>query len=138
MNKSKFSEEQRRKLLGNCNVVKCSDKAITYNKDFKIWAVRQYNEEGKMAKEIFREAGFDLYAIGKYTPKDCLKSWRRIFKTKGVVGLSEENRGKGRGGGRPKIKGLTDADKIKRMEAEIAYLKAENDFLAKLRARRAE
>ena len=47
-----------------------------------------------------------------------------------------ENRGKGRGGGRPKTKGITPEDRIKRLEAENAYLKAENDFLAKLRAKR--
>jgi hypothetical protein len=46
-------------------------------------------------------------------------------------------RGRGRGGGRPRVKG-TDADKIKWLEAKVAYLKAENDFLVKLRAKRSE
>jgi transposase len=136
MNKSKFSEEQIQALLNNYNVVKCSDKAITYNKDFKIWAVKQYNEKGKTAKEIFREAGFDLDAIRKYTPRICLRDWRRIFKLKGAAGLSVENRG--RGGDRPKTTEMTDAKKIEWLEAKVAYLKAENDFLAKLRAKRAE
>ena len=45
---------------------------------------------------------------------------------------------RGRAGGRIKTKNLSDADKIKRLEAQVAYLKAENDFLAKLRAKRAE
>ena len=136
MNKSKFSEEQIRALLSNCNVDKCSNKAITYNKDFKIRAVKHYNEDGKTARQIFKEAGFDLNVVGKHIPKDCLKCWRRTFKTKGADGLCVENRG--RGGGRPKTKGLTDADRIKRLEATVAYLEAENDFLAKLRATRAE
>jgi len=30
------------------------------------------------------------------------------------------------------------ADKLERLEVEVAYLKAENDFLAKLRAKRRE
>lgn len=123
-------------LTGNQNVAKCSDRAITYNKDFKLWAVKQYIEENKSAKEIFREAGFDLNLLGQDTPKRCLKDWRRIFKIKGIQGLITETRG--RGGGRPRIKGITDAYRIKRLEATVAYLKAENDFLAKLRAKRAE
>jgi len=136
MNKSKFSEEQIQTLLDNCNVLKCSNKAITYSKDFKIWAVKQYNEEGKTATEIFKGAGFDPEVIGKDTPQNCLGDWRQIFKLKGVAGLKTENRG--RGGGRPKTKELTDAKKIEWLEAKVAYLKAENDFLAKLRAKRAE
>ena len=40
----------------------------------------------------------------------------------------------GQSGGRPKsIAGLTDKEKLKRLEAEVAYLKEENRFLAKLR-----
>jgi hypothetical protein len=57
------------------------------------------------------------------------------MKGEGAFGI--ETRGKG--GGRPKkIKDTNDTDKIKRLEAEVAYLKAENDFLIKLRAKRAE
>ena len=136
MNKDKFSKEQMRELLNNRNVSKCSEKAITYAKDFKVKAVKQYNEEGKTAREIFREAGFDLRVIGKSTPKDCLSDWRKIFKTRGTNGLLTETRGGH--GGRQKTKGQTDADKIKWLEAKVAYLKAENDFLAKLRAKRTE
>lgn len=136
MNKNKFSEEQIRILSANRNIIKCSEKTISYSKDFKIFAVKQYNEEGKTVNQIFREAGFDPRVIGSYTPQNCLKKWRRIFKLKGADGLKTESRG--RGGGRPGLKGLTDADKIKRLQAENAYLKAENDFLAKLRAKRTE
>lgn len=139
MNKSKFTEEQIKELLSNPNVTKCSNKAISYDQDFKVRAVQQYNGNGQTANQIFKEAGFDLGVVGKDTPKNCLRDWRRIFKLKGVDGLKIENRGRGsHRGGRPKTKGLTEADRIKRMEAEIAYLKAENDFLAKLRAKRVE
>jgi hypothetical protein len=40
--------------------------------------------------------------------------------------------------GRSVEKEPSDAKKIKRLELQIKYLKAENDFLAKLRAKRAE
>jgi hypothetical protein len=57
-----------------------------------------------------------------------------------LSGLQNDGRGKTKGfnQGRSRIKGLTDVDKIKRLEATVAYLKAENDFLAKLRSGKAE
>jgi len=133
MSKRMFTKEQVKDLGKNKNVSKCSEKSITYSKDFKMKAVKQYGEEGITSSEIFRQAGFDLVIIGKDIPKQSLKRWNRAFKAKGLNGLAEL-RGKSGGGGRPKTKNLTDADKIKRLEVEVAYLKAENDFLAKLRA----
>ena len=81
---------------------------------------------------IFKQAGFDITLIGKKEPKWCLKRWRKIFKERGVKGLSTESRGKC--GGRSKsVKNLTDNEKMKYLEAQVAYLKAENNFLSKLR-----
>jgi len=138
MNKSKFTQEQIETLLSNSNVNKCSDKSITYNEAFKIKAVKQYNKEGKTSNQIFREAGFDLEVLGKDVITSCLIRWRRIHKIEGNKGLKKELRGSNKGGGRPKEKWETDGDKIKYLEAKVEYLKAENDFLAKLRAKRAE
>jgi transposase-like protein len=73
--------------------------------------------------------------VKDYT-KDCLKRWKRIVKKRGVEGLARQ-RGEG-ATGRTRTKGLTDADRIKRLELQVQYLEAENDFLAKLRAKRAE
>ena len=137
MSKRIFTREQIQQLLSNENVVRVG-KTIVYNKNFKIKAVKLYHEQGLTCNEIFKQAGFDLNIIGKQKPKECLRSWKRAYKLKGEDGLKLETRGKGGGGGRFKIKNLTDAEKIKWLEAENAYLKAENDFLAKLRAKRAE
>lgn len=130
-----FSSEEIEGLLKNENVSRCSDKSITYGKNFKLSAIRLY-EQGLTSAEIFRQAGFNIDTIGKDQPTTCLRRWNKIYKTKGLEKLSIETRGKG--GGRPKTKNITDADKIKRLEIENAYLKAENDFLAKLRAKRRE
>lgn len=136
MSKRRFTKEEIEFLSKNENVSKCSEKAITYRNAFKVKAVTQY-KEGKSSKDIFTEAGFNLRMIGKDNPKEHLKQWNKIVKTKGLEHLRKETRG--RNGGRPKKpKDLTDTDKIKRLEAEVAYLKAENDFLIKLRAKRAE
>jgi transposase-like protein len=136
MSKRRFNETQAAELLKNKNVAKCSDKSITYSKEFKVRAVKQYYEDGYSPGMIFKEAGFDWQIIGPDSPKDCLQRWRTIYKARGVDCLSIETRGKHHKGGRPKINNMTDAERIKRLEIENAYLKAENDFLAKLRAAR--
>lgn len=134
MSKRRFTADQIIQLLKNESVAKCSNKSITYGKDFKLKAIKQYEEDGYSPRMIFEEAGFDLRLIGEHIPKGSLLRWRKIYGIKGVTGLRIEARGRSHNGGRPRTKGLTDADRIKRLEIENAYLKAENDFLAKLRA----
>ena len=140
MNKRLLSAEQINNLLKNPNVIKCSPKSIGYSPQFKDWAVKQYEERGWSCAKIFTEAGFDLRIIGESTPKNRLKSWRRLKKLKGFEALATDGRGKckGCGKGRPRMKGLTDAEKFERLEATVAYLKAENDFLIKLRGGKTE
>jgi len=136
MSKRIFTTDQLRELRNNKHVKKCSKKSITYSSDFKILAVNLY-KQGLTPHEVFERADFDLNIIGKDTPKQCLRRWRKLVKNKGESSLSE-SRGRKRNNGRPKTKGLTDADKIERLEVTVAYLKAENAFLAKLQAKRRE
>lgn len=65
---------------------------------------------------IFEETGFDIATIGKENPKRCLNSWRRVYNTRGVDRLKIETRVKHHKGSRPRTRGLTDTNKIKRME----------------------
>jgi len=136
MSKRIFTKEQIQELLKNKNIKNCTEKSITYSERFKINAIKLY-EQGLTSSEIFRKAGFDLNIIGRHQPKECLGRWRKLVRKKGVCGLSEA-RGKHNQGGRPKTKDLSSVERIKWLEAEVAYLKAENDFLAKLRAKRKE
>lgn len=133
MSKRIFSQEQINELLHNKNVVRCSEKSITYHNDFKVRAVMQYQNDGVPARQIFKEAGFNLDIIGRKTPKDSLRTWRKIVKIKGAEGLSKEARGGP--GRRHSLKELTDQERITYLENQVAYLKAENSFLAKLRAK---
>jgi len=135
MSKRIYTKEQIERLSENKNIARCSERSITYDCNFKISAVKLY-EQGLTPTEIFAEAGLDTKIIGRKTPRECLKRWNRLYRAKGNGRLATETRG--RGGGRPKTENLSDADKIKRLEVKVAYLKAENDFLAKLRAKRAE
>lgn len=137
MSKRIFTNEHKEELSRNPQVQRCSAKSITYTKDFKLLAVKQYNEQGMTAYEIFKNAGFNIEAIGRDTPGECLTRWNKRYRVRGVAGL-EDSRGGAPGSGRVSTRDRSDADKIKRLEIQVAYLKAENDFLARLRAKRRE
>lgn len=132
MSKVRFTKEQIEELLKNKNIEKCSEKSITYNKDFKIKAVNQYNE-GLKTRTIFENAGFNINFLGIKKLKDTLLSWIKVSKNKGIEELSKETRGKGRiGKGPQNIKG-SDKEKMELLELKIAYLEEENRFLKILR-----
>ena len=88
---------------------------------------------GVSAKEIWIRSGFDVSMWRKQYFKETLGDWKHIVKTKGMDGLLKP-------GGIQFDRGpnQTDTDTLKRLELQVRYLKAENDFLAKLRAKRAE
>jgi len=134
MSNRRWTQNEIKELLANKNVENCSDRSITYNKEFKAWAVRKYYEEGYSPGMIFKEAGFDISVIGIKTPRFSLQRWRKEYQERGIDSFELERRGQGNRGCRPRTKELNDTDKIKRLEIENAYLKAENDFLVKLRA----
>lgn len=131
-----FTQNEINELLQNKNVSKCSSKAITYNKKFKVWAVKKYFNNGNSSNMIFKEAGFDLNILGKYRPDNCLKLWRRIYNNKGEEELLKENRS---GPGRiKKLEFKSKDEEIEYLKTKIAYMDAENDFLAKLRGLKRE
>ena len=136
MSKRIYTREQIATILKNDNVLRCSERSIAFRGDFKLRAVNEYNEQFLTAKEIFRNTGLDIGLIGKATPMKCLERWTNLYRVKGPQGLTTDRRG--RGGGRPRTRDLTDKERIRRLETQVGYLKAENDFLAKLRAKRAE
>jgi len=79
----------------------------------------------------------NLEIIGKAKAKDCLSRWRKIYNRKGKDKLITESRG-GPGRRRPGTAIKDDKERIKYLEAKVAYLDAENDFLAKLRGLKRE
>jgi transposase len=127
-----FSEHEIKQLENNPNVQNVTNKTITYAPSFKVAAVRAYNE-GQSPMEIFLKAGFDVGVIGHQKPKQCLMRWRDVYTAHGEAGLLEERRGKG-SMGRPTSRKLSTEEKLKRAEARIKLLEAENDLLKKLEA----
>jgi transposase len=130
MSKNLFTEYQIKELEKNPNVLRVSDRTISYSSDFKVKAVMEY-KSGKIPSQIFIENGFNLEVIGKNQPKRCLQRWRQTFEKFGELGLQSERRGKA-SSGRPSSKELSVEEKLKKAEARIKFLEAENDFLKKL------
>lgn len=126
-----FTEMQILQLRENPNVQSITKKTITYKGEFRLAAVKAY-QQGSTPMEIFIKAGFDPTVIHRRTPVECMKRWRGIYAQYGEIGLLENRRGGGTG--RPPTKELTIDDKLRRAEARIKLLEAENDFLKKLEA----
>ncbi|WP_139376851.1 IS3 family transposase [Halobacillus salinus] len=134
MTRIMFTEAQRKELASNPNVLKVSDRSITYAPAFKVKAVKE-NEEGKSPSHIFVDHGFDMAMIGVKKPKECVKRWRKVFHEYGEDGFYTERRGKG-STGRPSSKHMSSEDQLKKAKARIAYLEAELDFNKKARRTR--
>jgi len=117
MTKRILTKEQIEQLEQNPNVVSCSPKSISYHPDFKAKALHASMKDYRNSREIFESAGFDLKIIGNDVPHQCISRWKK----NGITGK--------RGG----VKRVFPT-----LEAQVAYLKAENAFLRKLRAKRAE
>ena len=130
MGKNLFTEYQIKELEKNPNVLRVSERSITYHPDFKVKAVLEY-QKGKVPSQIFIEHGFNLELIGKKQPKRCLQRWRETYEKMGETGLQTERRGKA-STGRQSAKELSVEERLKKAEAKIKFLEAENDFLKKL------
>lgn len=127
-----YTEFEIKQLEGNPNVLHVTEKSLTFSPAFKLAAVRAY-QAGQTPMEIFIEAGLDVEKFNLDKPKHSLKRWRDTYAVLGEAGLLEERRGK-TSPGRPSTKELTTGEKLKRAEAKIKLLEAENDFLKKLDA----
>ena len=127
-----FSADEIAQLRKNPCVFNCTDKSVNYTYEFKKRALEQH-ADGISAKEIWLRSGFDIGKWRKEYFKETIKDWREIVKKNGLKGLLKQ-------GGIQYDRGpnKTDTDKIKRLKLQVKYLEAENDFLAKLRAKRAE
>lgn len=122
---AKLSDSERKDLESNPNVRKVTKSNVAFTPKFKLKAVRSYLN-GSTPIEIFEKAGVNLSSFGKTYAKGCLKKWKKIFEDFGEAGFTEERRGNKKG--RPKGR------KFNSLEEENAYLRAELDFLKKLRA----
>lgn len=127
-----FSNEEIALLKQNPCVFNCTVNSIHYTYEFKKRAI-ELHKEGISPKEIWERSGFKLDKWKKSYFRSTIRDWKKIVEKNGIEGLLKQ-------GGIQYDRGPnnTDKDKIKRLKLQVEYLKAENDFLAELRAKRAE
>jgi hypothetical protein len=130
-----FSNKELVELRKHPCVFSCTEKSINYTYEFKKHALEEC-ERGVSAREIWKQSGFDTNKWNKDYFRLTIRDWKRIVRRGDVSSLNNQ-------GGVQHDDGITkslkaEKDKIKRLELQVRYLQAENDFLAKLRAKRAE
>ncbi len=130
-----FSKEQVVELKQNPCVFECRERSIHYTYEFKKRALELY-ADGVKPEEIWRQAGFDTAIWKKRYCEHTLKDWRRMVKKRGLESLTKASGVQADGG--YKRARSPEEDRVRRLELQVRYLEAENDFLAKLRAKRAE
>ena len=132
MKRTTFSNEEVAQLRQNPCVFSCTNNSINYTYEFKKRAL-ELHASGVTAREVWKRSDFDTSKRRKDYCRGTLSDWKKIVRKRGIDGLLKP-------GGIQYDRGpnKTDKDKLKRLELQVKYLEAENDFLAKLRAKRAE
>lgn len=127
MSNHRFTDEQIEQLKDNPHVKNVSDKAITYEEEFKELFISEYTA-GKLPSQIFKDAGFDTEVLGS----DRIKSFSSRIKQQFDRAEGFEDQRK-YSSGRPRVNGLTPEEKIERLEAKNEILQQEIDFLKRVR-----
>lgn len=122
-----FTEEQVEELRKNPYVKNVSDKSITYEEKFKELFVNDYND-GMNPTAIFRKYGFDTNILGSKRVKTFTERVKN--QAERFCGFEDQRK---YSSGRPRIKDLSDEEKIQKLELKIKTLKQENDFLKRVR-----
>ena len=84
---------------------------------------------GKIPRQIFQDAGFDIQIIGIKRIECASDRWRKAYKKKGVLGLDDK---RALNSGRTLNRDLTLEEILAKKDAEIEYLKAELELVKKL------
>lgn len=123
---NKFTEAEVIELRQNSYVEKVSTSSITYTESFKEFFILKHHQ-GIQPMEIFRSAGFNPTLLGSSRISNASSRWRKqAMRESGLKDTRKEN------SGRPKTRNLSEAEELKLLKNQVAYLKAENDFLKKL------
>lgn len=128
MTKKYLTPIQQKDLKQNPYVKEVSDKAITYTDELKRLFIAQ-SETGKLPREIFEEAGFDVSVIGITRVRKAANRWRSAYKKHGISVLEDTRK---HGSGRLRERELSIEEKYARLEVKMRLLEAENELLKKI------
>ncbi len=126
MSKQIFSKQDIAILEKNPNVVRVSEKSITYSTDFKSNFIDEY-ERGKLPREIFEAYGFDIRMLGKKRIEQAAYRWRSAYEKNGFLGLVDSRHSQS---GRTKAP-TTPEEVIAQQQAKIDLLEGQIELLKK-------
>ena len=87
MGRGRFTKEEIRELRENPYVSAVSETRIIYTNEFKHKFIEEYMN-GRKPTEIFREAGFDVKALGSKRIERACARWKESFYA-GTLGMYE-------------------------------------------------
>lgn len=126
MSKILFTDKQVEKLSKNKWIKKVTNKGITYTDEFKMKLLNETKDYNKFPQDVFRECEIDPNIVGISRIYNSAYRWREQYKKTGEVRDTRRDIK-----GRPAIHELSDSEKLKRAEAKIKLLEAENELLKK-------
>jgi len=130
MLKDRFTEEEMARLQQLSCVEKVTTKMIVFTREFKFKAIEQ-RASGASIIDVFEDAGIDTGLFPRKHFMFMLKAWRKEIKLRKDEAFIKVKRGRPVGKREEKaIKDMSTAE----LQAKIAYLEAENDFIKKLKA----
>lgn len=138
MGRGNLNEEEIRTLRKNPYVVDVNERGVSYSKDFKFLFIKEYMQ-GKKPTEIFKDAGFDVKALGSKRIERACARWKESYEA-GTLGVRSAKLEKYGSAGARRIENDAIDDEIDRLKEsaldicrnqmkEIKRISAENEML---------
>lgn len=127
MSKILFTDKQIKSLSKNKYIKNITSRVITYEDEFKLKLVKECEDFKKFPQQVFRECGLDPDIIGIYRIQSSANRWRTQYKKIGDIRDTRKTNTTGR----PRVHEMSEREKLKRAEAKIRLLEAENELLKK-------
>ena len=85
MGRGNLNEEEIRTLRKNPYVVDVNERGVSYSKEFKFLFIKEYMQ-GKKPTAIFKDAGFDVKALGSKRIERACARWKESYEA-GTLGV---------------------------------------------------
>ena len=121
-----FDEEQQKQLRANHWVKSVTEKSISFTEDFKVYFINEYNL-GKLPKQRFKDAGFDINMLGDKRIEQCTARYKR--QNKRIEGFHDT---RANNSGRRIGKELSIDEENELLKKQNAKLQQELEFLKKM------
>ena len=138
MGRGNLNEEEIRTLRENPYVVDVNERGVSYSKDFKFLFIKEYMQ-GKKPTAIFKDAGFDVKALGSKRIERACARWKESYEA-GTLGVRSAKLEKYGSAGARRIENDAIDDEMDRLKEsaldicrnqmkEIKRISAENEML---------